>query len=654
MKILGIFLILSCYNPVLLLAQSSETDSLLNLLNSVDDRDKANIYYQLSMNTIWSWPDSTVDFAEKGLEFANRYEQVEEKLNLLFALSTGLTEKGNFSMGLERAYERLALAETLSNPYYIFEALSGIGSVHFYAKDYKSALPFFLRLKDDPEVYQGSLYLYAGFIGETYFHLGEFDSAYAYLQVSIENMHGDYKWPVPYLYMGKLYEEKGNTKKAVEYYRESMEGEVPIADYIKGYLAIGTIYKKENNLDSAIYYSKLAYDMAQNTSLAIFSLEAIELLKDSYQNLNMLDSAFAYSTLLLTEREKLYSREQMVQLQNITYDQEKRQQQLGQEKENFKRQLTFYSLLLGLLIILIVAFILYKNNLFKQRAYNLLHKQKADLDNQKAKVDQALRELKSTQSQLIHSEKMASLGELTAGIAHEIQNPLNFVKNFSEVSEELASELNEELEKGDFEEAKLISDDVAQNLQKISHHGKRASDIVKSMLEHSRTGDNKKEPTDINKLADEYLRLAYHGLRAKDKSFNADFNTDLDPALPKVTVVPQDIGRVVLNLINNAFQAVKDVPNPKVTVTTKAIPLPEGGSGAFESIKITVSDNGTGIPDDIKDKIFQPFFTTKPTGEGTGLGLSMSYDIITKGHGGSLKVKSETGKGTIFEIQLPN
>ena len=221
---------------------------------------------------------------------------------------------------------------------------------------------------------------------------------------------------------------------------------------------------------------------------------------------------------------------------------------------------------------------------------------------------------------------------------------MNFVNNFSEINKELVDELEEEVEKGDKEEAKAIIKDIRDNEEKVSHHGKRAEGIVKSMLQHSRTGSGEKELTDINALCDEYLRLAFHGFRAKDKSFSADFKADLDPDLPKVNVVPQDIGRVLLNLINNAFQAVKVVENPLVTVASKQ---------DVKNVKITVSDNGAGIPDDIKDKIFQPFFTTKPTGEGTGLGLSMSYDIVTKGHGGTLSLSSNNGKGTEFSILLP-
>ncbi len=244
---------------------------------------------------------------------------------------------------------------------------------------------------------------------------------------------------------------------------------------------------------------------------------------------------------------------------------------------------------------------------------------------------------------------MASLGELTAGIAHEIQNPLNFVNNFSEVNTELAEELNDEIEKGNLEEAKGIARDIIENEQKISHHGKRAETIVKGMLQHSRTSTGTKELTDINTLADEYLRLAYHGLRAKDKSFNADFNLEIDENIPKLKVIPQDIGRVLLNLINNAFYAVdkKAKDNIEGYKPIVSISLKNQDDG----IEIEVKDNGNGIPDNLTKKIFQPFFTTKPTGHGTGLGLSLSYDII-KAHGGKINVQSKEGEGTNFIISL--
>ena len=271
------------------------------------------------------------------------------------------------------------------------------------------------------------------------------------------------------------------------------------------------------------------------------------------------------------------------------------------------------------------------------------------LQTEKKRAEDALKELRETQKQLIQSEKMASLGELTAGIAHEIQNPLNFVNNFSDVSNELIAEMVEEVEKGNYEEAKSIAEDVKQNLEKINYHGKRADAIVKGMLQHSQSSSGQKELTEINLLADEYLRLAYHGLRAKDKSFNTKFETDFDISIGKLNIVPQDIGRVILNLINNAFYTVtekkkQDIAGyePTVTITTKKF---------TDKVELRVIDNGNGIPQKLLDKIFHPFFTTKPAGQGTGLGLSLSYDII-KAYGGEIKVETQEGKGTTFIIQL--
>ena len=272
------------------------------------------------------------------------------------------------------------------------------------------------------------------------------------------------------------------------------------------------------------------------------------------------------------------------------------------------------------------------------------------LQTEKKRAEDALTELRSTQAQLIQSEKMASLGELTAGIAHEIQNPLNFVNNFSEVNTELIEELNEELGKGNFDDAIAIAKDIKENEEKIKHHGKRAEGIVKGMLQHSRTSSGVKEPTDINALADEYLRLAYHGLRAKDKSFNAKMETEFDKSIGDINIVPQDFGRVILNLITNAFYVVDEkkksgVENyePTVSVSTKKI---------GDKVEVKVKDNGSGIPQKVLDKIFQPFFTTKPTGQGTGLGLSLSYDIV-KAHGGELRVETKEGEGSEFIISIP-
>lgn len=288
-----------------------------------------------------------------------------------------------------------------------------------------------------------------------------------------------------------------------------------------------------------------------------------------------------------------------------------------------------------------------RNRLIAEQNEQLEHQ----VQERTAELQQSLAELKQTQAQLIQSEKMASLGELTAGIAHEIQNPLNFVNNFSDVSAELLQELKEEAEKGDLEEVNAIADDVIQNLEKIAHHGRRADGIVKGMLQHSRTSTGQKELTDINALADEYLRLAYHGLRAKDKSFNANLVTHFAGGLPKINIISQDMGRVLLNLFNNAFYATQERSRQADSSYKPTVEVSTQLNG--NSLEIVVKDNGAGIPDAVKDKILQPFFTTKPTGQGTGLGLSLSYDIVVKAHGGTIDIESAEGQGAIFKINLP-
>ena len=333
---------------------------------------------------------------------------------------------------------------------------------------------------------------------------------------------------------------------------------------------------------------------------------------------------------------------------SMNYEFEKKQEVLAAEKKRDEKlaETKQVALIIGLSFVIILALVAFRGYRNKQKANALLELQKQTIEN-------TLSDLKSTQAQLIQSEKMASLGELTAGIAHEIQNPLNFVNNFSDVNTELIDELSQEADKGNFKEVKEIAKDIRKNEEKINHHGKRAGAIVKGMLQHSRASTGQKELTDLNtlaSLADEYLRLSYHGMRAKDKNFNATIKTDFDNAIGKVNIVPQDIGRVLLNLYNNAFYALAEKKKaqgesyePGILVATKRL---------NDRVEITVKDNGNGIPQKVLDKIFQPFFTTKPTGQGTGLGLSLSYDII-KAHGGEIKVQGNEGEGSEFTVDLP-
>ena len=328
--------------------------------------------------------------------------------------------------------------------------------------------------------------------------------------------------------------------------------------------------------------------------------------------------------------------------QQIKLDEANRQKQ--EQKILLFASLAVLALIVGLVIVLM------RNNRQKQKAYGFLIKEKAVTEEQRDLANKTLEELKRTQAHLIQSEKMASLGQLTAGIAHEIQNPLNFVTNFSELNTELISELQEENKKGNFDAVHALSSDLLNNAEKINYHGKRADAIVKGMLEHTRGGDAEKKSTNINALVDEYFRLAYHSFRAKDKTFNVVMRTDFDPGVGEVNIVPQEIARVLLNLLNNAFYAVsaraKDLPGkfePTVTVSTKI---------QDNRVLISVKDNGTGIPPQIKEKIFQPFYTTKGPGIGTGLGLYLSYEIV-KAHGGEIKVDSVEGVGSEFTVAFP-
>ncbi len=409
-------------------------------------------------------------------------------------------------------------------------------------------------------------------------------------------------------------------------------------DYVFAQLRI-----KQGRLNEAI--DLLKQDIVRLLNNRVEILRDYRLMAELYAKTGNAKQAAETYAIFLAKQDSLLADQEKYRSISFEAEQQMSAKEIAISKlENESRVATLMrNFLIGIaVLLLLLAAGFYQRFRYKKKANTLL--------------ETTLANLKATQSQLVQSEKMASLGELTAGIAHEIQNPLNFVNNFSEVSNELIDEMKAELDKGEIEEAKAIATNIQQNLSKIAHHGKRADSIVKGMLQHSRSSTGQKELTDINALCDEYLRLSYHGLRAKDKQFQAKYETVFDPALQAVPVMAQEIGRVVLNLINNAFYAVHERQKqllavgksesymPKVLITTRLVD---------EMVSIEVKDNGNGIPAAIREKIFQPFFTTKPVGEGTGLGLSLSYDIITKGHGGKLTVESEEGLGTSFRILLP-
>jgi two-component system NtrC family sensor kinase len=490
-------------------------------------------------------------------------------------------------------------------------------------------------------------------LGRIYLEKSNFDSAIYYEKeaVAIIRNSGWEKYLSTILYYtGKANMGKGDTVKALQNFYQGIESAIKQNNtdaLTRSYHILSTYWLGRNQKDSGIYYAAKSVDdmkrMGSITQIEYNLGNAYKGLHDAYQLNNQFDSAYKYLSLAQMADDSISQRriKSLAEFQNVNLNEQQRLQKIEKEKLAYQNKVKTYFFLAGIIVLLLLAIIFYRNNRQKNKA--------------RIKIEKAYNDLKATQQQLIQSEKMASLGELTAGIAHEIQNPLNFVNNFSEVNKELLAEMKEEILKGNFEEVKAIAKDVAENEEKINHHGKRADGIVKGMLQHSRRSNGKKEPTNINALADEYLRLAYHGLRAKDKSFNATLKTDYNKSIGNINIIPQDIGRVLLNLITNAFYATNekaksdfDIYEPTVTVRTSRITRSNGSN----KIEISVADNGEGIPQKILDKIFQPFFTTKPTGQGTGLGLSLSYDIV-KAHGGELKVETKEGEGSEFVITLP-
>jgi signal transduction histidine kinase len=412
-----------------------------------------------------------------------------------------------------------------------------------------------------------------------------------------------------------------------------------------GYLGLGEFYMRSvPQRDSALFYVNRAFAHALAANNWDIRFWASKHLYDLYRAAGNKDSAFRYAEIMIEAREHVFNEDAAKGFEDADYRQQWQREANEKAQAELRARYRTYAFLAGAVFLLILSVVFWRNSYRRKKAMLVLQQEKA-------KTEAALGDLRAAQQQLIQSEKMASLGELTAGIAHEIQNPLNFVNNFAELNTELIGELQQELATGHVDEARRIADSIAGNEQKITFHGKRADSIVKGMLQHSRNSEGRKEQTDLAKLADECLRLSYHGMRAKEKSFNARTEMDVESGLPGIFVSPQDIGRVLLNLFTNAFYSLSQKrksagegfdPVVSVSIRTKV-----------DGLVVTIRDNGMGIPQSAVDKIFQPFFTTKPTGEGTGLGLSMSYDIITKGHGGELSVETKEGEYAVFRIFLP-
>jgi two-component system, NtrC family, sensor kinase len=559
-------------------------------------------------------------------------------------LGAGLETNGDMPKALESGFWGLEIAEQEHLPLETSMCLTLIGNVFWDLNDYPNAISYYRQatninetIKNQPGATHYRLNTSINF-GTAFLYSNQLDSAFVHLQKMYNETLHDKEWhPVLLMFFGDLQFRLGKQQVALNYLRQSIlifQNNMDHYSTSDACRIIAGCFKEMNQVDSSIYYATKGLSEAQSIGYKTTILGTSKLLAEQYESKDV-KKALYYRKVFDSVNDGLYGANRVKSLQKTLSVEQERQRNIEAERIAWQNQLRQYGLLAGLGIFLMIAFILYRNNKQKQKANKVLE---ATLSN-----------LKATQSQLIQSEKMASLGELTAGIAHEIQNPVNFVNNFSEVNKELVDELQTEPKAGNAEEAIAISNDIKENEEKINHHGKRADAIVKGMLQHSRISTGVKEPTDIIALADEYLRLAYHGLRAKDKEFNATMNTDFDKSVGKINIIPQDIGRVLLNLYNNAFYAVNekkkqagDTYEPTVSVSSKKM---------GDKVILTVKDNGNGIPQKVLDKIFQPFFTTKPTGVEPGLGLSLNYDIV-KAHGGEIKVDSKEGEGTIFIIFL--
>lgn len=603
----------------------------LALFQSLNDLQGQAVVYQYLgvMHRNWGDFGPALAFLFQALELSRQTAFRENEGSDHYQIGVTYKYLGNFDKALEYLFNSLSIYREESNRLFQSYPINVIGSIHFENGDYPKALDYYregltIRKESRDKLGEaGSL----NNIGYTFLKLKDYAQAIDYCTKSLEisKITDDKRSQANTLsHLAEIYEQTGDFDKAIFFCNESLQIRKAIGD-------------KRGECEILLFLAGLPTNHAEseNRKESFRLLEQALKIAEEIKGIDLLSKA-RFHLYRYYKQEGNFNEAVNNLESHIAFENELHRNTINQKVVNLE--------------------ISYKAEETKKEAEAIRRKNEEltklykEVEAQKKKLEEAIADLKATQAQLIQSEKMASLGELTAGIAHEIQNPLNFVNNFSEVNKELLREMNDGIDTGNLELVKAIAEDAIENEEKINHHGKRAEAIVKGMLQHSRKSTGNKEPTDINALADEYLRLAYHGLRAKDRSFNATLKTNFDQTIDKINIIPQDIGRVILNLITNAFYAVNEKRNkqtdnyePTVLVSTK-----KHGDKAL----IVVTDNGNGIPKNILEKIFQPFFTTKPTGQGTGLGLSLAYDIV-KAHGGEVKVETKEGEGSEFVIQLP-
>jgi two-component system, NtrC family, sensor kinase len=660
MKILLIFLILiiPCGSAFAQEETFKDAERLIQELSRArTDTGRVVLKSRLSEAYRSNNPDTSLILANQALLHARELDFKKGEIMALNVLSVLYREKGDLPYALQLGLQGLKIAEKEQLTDLWVASLVRVGNVYLSVGDYLKALPYFQKadnlLENNYDGFQRIVTQF--FITDITLKLNQLDSAEKRLEI-LEEKYG----ALANMLRGDLASKRREPNQAIIYFQKSLNEAVnanSIREASTASNAIAQIFKELNQPDSAIYYAKLGLELGKRLSYTNRILTASSLLAELYAEENPKE-AVRYYQMASAAKDSLYGVQKFQRLQSATMEEQERQTEIEAAAIAYRNSIRQWGLIGGVALFLIVAIVLYRNNRQKQKANTVLQEQKQ-------KVESTLHKLKATQSQLIQSEKMASLGELTAGIAHEIQNPLNFVNNFSEVSSELIGEIEEERAKNqEARDETLVSEilvDIKHNLEKINHHGKRADAIVKGMLEHSRTGSGEKELTDINNLASEYLNLAYQSFKSKNKEVEIELTTDFDPTIPKIELVRADIGKVLLNILNNAFYAVTtslpsrsigtgskggEIYKPTILVSTSYSRL-QGGR-----VEISIKDNGPGIPDSIKAKIFQPFFTTKPTGQGTGLGLSLSYDIV-KAHGGEFRVETEPGRFSELIVSIP-
>lgn len=631
---------------------------LKEVAGNIPDSSKARKLAELCFSYLNSNADSAMMFAQEGLALSQKINFAGAEFENLSGMAAVYSLTGNPDKSLQSLTSAIQIAKKQNMQRQLAFAAGNMGSLYAEAGDpelsasyYREAIAAFERAND-----KQSAAIFLVYLGQVYINMKKPDSALIFLRQGLSRADSIGQQDVVaegYNGIGDIYLQKRDTLSAIPWYRKA----IPLALAAKGdniagssILQLAVIYAAATANDSALVLGRQAFVISQTTGFLRLVSQSAGFLAGQFAKLNRKDSAYHYLLEQKLADDSLYSQEKLKSVRDIQFSEKLRQQESVAQQDAYNNRLKLYALVAVLLVFAIVLAMLWRNIRTRKRAYELLQQQKSEIEIQREKANTALAELKSAQSQLIQAEKMASLGELTAGIAHEIQNPLNFVNNFSEVSVELIEEMQAAINQNDTITVKEIAGDIGANLEKIAFHGKRADGIVKGMLQHSRTAATVKEPADINKLTDEYLRLSFHGLRAKERDFSADYETNLSEGLPMVKVVPQEIGRVLLNLFNNAFYSVNQKSKTAAAGYRPTVIVSTTREGNLAIIR--VRDNGLGVPTGIREKILQPFYTTKPTGQGTGLGLSISYDIV-KAHGGNLRLQSEEGEMAEFIVTLP-